>query len=82
MKNLKLPLFYSGNFKVFKSALGKFILTCLPNVLVLALNNKCPIRTMNFVEIKIGISKSSKVRDLEKGVAISVRLFNKLSSAN
>ena len=28
MKNLKLPSFYSGNFKIFKNALGEFIPNC------------------------------------------------------
>ena len=34
LKILKLPLFYSGNFKVFKNALGQFIPNCPPKYVI------------------------------------------------
>ena len=37
LKVLKLPLFYSGNLKIFKNALGQFIPIALPNIGLLVL---------------------------------------------
>ena len=38
---LKLPLFYSGNFKIFKNALGQFIQNCPPKHMITS-RNYCP----------------------------------------
>ena len=38
-ENFEIALFYSGNFKIFKNALGQFIPNCPPKHVITSTNN-------------------------------------------